>query len=163
MDFGTAITGLIIIAVCILPFALLHWSMKKKQKQLSQSLKQLAKQHNCSISQHEFFRDFAVGIDEASNYIFFYKKTKDHETARHLNLADIQSCKVVNISRAVHHKDSNYKGVGKLELSFTPIAKTDPPVLWVFYDAEESLQLNGELQSIGKWEKLVNERLAQKG
>jgi hypothetical protein len=157
MDFGTAIIALMMSAIAILPFILVSRRKKNEEKRLLQSLQRLASQHSCAISHYECIRDFIVGIDEASNRLFYYKKTKDSEIARQLDLAGIRSCKVVNLGRSGEHK-----GIGKLELSFTPIAKDAPRVVWGFYDAEESLQLNSELQAANKWAKLVNERLAGK-
>jgi hypothetical protein len=157
MDLGTAIISLVMLAIAIMPFAWVRIINKKKQQQLLQALQQLANKHNCTISNHECVRDFIIGIDEASNHLFYYKKTQGGEITRQIKLADIRNCKVVNIGHT-----GNHHGIGKLELSFAPNAHNEPPVVWVLYDAEESLQLQGELQAANKWAKLVNERLAGK-
>lgn len=51
---------------------------------------------------------------------------------------------------------------GKLELSFLPIANDKPEIKLEFFHIDVSVQLYGELQSIEKWSKIINDRLNHK-
>ena len=159
MDSGTIIIGAISIAICILPFVVLRSNRKKIEKKRLQSLEDIAAQHNCTITQHEFCGEFVIGLDEANNFVFFFRKTKDNEIARYINLAGIQKCKVINTSRNYSNQGGEYKAVDRLELSFVPVAKNEPDLLLEIYNAEESMQLVGELQLVEKWAKRINDQV----
>ncbi|PKP14350.1 MAG: hypothetical protein CVU08_00790 [Bacteroidetes bacterium HGW-Bacteroidetes-3] len=159
MNLGTAITGAIFIAIFMLPFIFMLQGRKKKEKQLLQSISTVANNHHCKISQHELCEEFAIGLDETANHLFFLKKTADQEIAQHVNLAEIKSCKVVKTERSVNSKDVNYKSIKNLDLQFSFLDKKNSDLLFSFYDAEENMELNGEIQTIEKWAKIVNNHL----
>lgn len=74
MNLGTAIVGAIFIAVFMLPFIFMLNGRKKKEKHLLQSILTIAGNHNCKISQKEITEEFAIGLDETLNQLFFLKK-----------------------------------------------------------------------------------------
>lgn len=159
MNLGTAITGAIFIAIFMLPFIFMLQGRKKKEKQLLQSILAVANKHSCKISQHELCEEFAIGLDETANQLFFLKKTEDKEIAQFVNLSEIKSCKVIKSERSVNSKDANYKLINNLDLQFSFLNQKNPDVLFSFYNAEEDMELNGEIQTIEKWAKIVNDRL----
>ena len=159
MDSGTIIIGAISIAICILPFIMLRRNKQRIEKQRLLGLENLAAQHRGNITQHEFCGDFVIGLDEANKFVFFFRKTKDRETARHINLDGIQKCKAINTSRSIQSKEGEYKVVDRLELVFVPGTKNEPDLVLELYNAEESMQLVGELQLIDRWEKKINQLL----
>jgi len=162
MDLGSAIIGAVAIIICALPFVMMSRSRKKREKAFLQSLSKIATQNNCQINQHEIFGNFAIGIDETKNFVFFFRQVKDNEIEQLVDLSEIQSCKVINTSRNFKNKDGNQKVIDKLELSFTPTAKNKPEIKMEFFNADVNIQLYGELQSIEKWSKLINDRLKHK-
>lgn len=162
MEFGTAIIGAIFIAICIVPFIVMSLNRKKKENQILKSLTNLAKQHNCQITQHDICRDFIIGIDEQKNFAFFYKNMDDSVVEQFVDLAEIQSCKAVDKTRPVNSKAANDNVIENLELSFMPIDKTKKVMSFGFYDSEVYIQLNGELQLVEKWAQLINKQLKAK-
>lgn len=159
MDLGVTITAAIIIALCSLPFIISSRRRRKIEKQLLLSLSEIAKQHNGKISQHEISGNYAIGIDETKGLLFFKKKTGNNENTQFIDLAEIQSCQVINTGRTVKTGDDQYNVIDRLDLQFVPRAGNGANIKWVFYDAENHMQLNGELQSIEKWSKLIKEKL----
>lgn len=155
MELGTSLIGLIFIAIFILPFALASLNRKKKNKLVLSAISDLAKERNCSISQNEICGKFAIAIDDKKNLFFSKLNEKDEVTPTYIDLSVINQCNVSNINRIV----SNNKIIDKLALELTPIDKTKPIVILEFYNVEVSSQLTGELQSIEKWNVLINERL----
>lgn len=135
MDSGTLVIGAIMIAICILPFILINNSIKKQKKQLLQALLALSDQKNCKMTQYELGSNLAIGIDENADLLFFFKRLKDKEISQHVNLKD------------------------KLELCISPKTKSRPDIFLEFYNSEENLQLNGELQLIEKWAKIINDQI----
>jgi len=161
MDLGSAIIGAIVIVISALPVILMNRSIKKRKKVLLQSIKEMATQNNCHINQHEIFGSFAIGIDDSKNFVFFYRQTKEKEIKQFVDLGEVQSCKVINTSRTLKRKEGNQKVIDKLELSFIP-AMNKPEIKLEFFNADVNAQLYGELQSIEKWSKLINDRLKNK-
>lgn len=159
MNLGTAITGAIFIAIFMLPFIFMLHGRKKKEKQLVKSILAIAYNHHCKISQQDISEEFAIGLDETQNQLFFFKKTTDKENAQYVNLSEIKSCKVIKTGNAIGNKDDNYKSIDKLDLHFSFLNKKNPDISFVFYDSEENFGLNGEIQLIEKWGNIVNDRL----
>lgn len=155
MDTGTLIVGVIILAACILPFVLMVSSRKKKEKQLLLSLTGIANNHNFKISMHELFEEFAIGLDEKANQLFFLRKTPENEIAQHINLEEVKACKVVKTG----HSEDNFNTIDKLELQFSFLEKKNQDEFLVFYNSEENTQLSGEILTIEKWVKILNDRL----
>lgn len=159
MNSGTIIVGAISIAACILPFALMIRSRKKKEKQLLLSLTTIANKHNYKISRYDLFVEFAIGLDEKANQLFFFRKTKENETAQHINLAEVKYCKVIKTGHSIGNSGDNNNTIDKLELKFSFLDKKNPDALLVFYDSDENAHLSEEILTIEKWAKILNDRL----
>ena len=159
IDLGTIITGVLALLICILPFALDYKSRKKKENNLLQPLKKIAQKQNYQINEYEAGRNFIIGIDKAKKNVFFYKEEQDKITERFIDLATIQDCKVITSHKAMNNTKGSYKVVIKLELSFVSINQGKTEQTWEFYNADVSSQLNGEIQLIEKWSKLINKQL----
>ncbi|KUO68894.1 MAG: hypothetical protein APF83_02090 [Lutibacter sp. BRH_c52] len=159
MNLGTAIVGAIFIAIFMLPFIFMLIGRKKKEKQLRQSILAIANNHNCKISQQEISDEFAIGLDETLNQLFFSKKTTGKEIAQHVNLAEIKSCNVIKTEHSTGNKQDSAKLIDKLDLRFSFLDRKNPDISLVFYDSEENFGMDGEIQMIEKWSKIVNDRL----
>lgn len=144
----------IVIAICILLIVFFQINKRKKENKKLQLLSAVASKHNSSITQHEFFGNLLIGLDEKSNYLFFINKSLP-ETEEPINLSEIQKCRVVNTSRAV----MNTTVIDKLELCFSPTDKNKPQVFLEFYNSDNNPTLVGELQLIEKWADIIKNRL----
>lgn len=162
MDLVNVIIGAIFVAICIVPFILVSLSRKNREKQILQSLSNIASKHNCKINQSEICGDFIIGIDETKKIVFFLKKMKDTVIEQFIDLADIQNCKINNTTRTVITNDNNYNLIEKLELSFIPISKNKTGIILEFFNTDFASQLCGELQTVEKWNKLINDHLKTK-
>jgi len=161
MDLDIAILGVVLTAICVLPFVWLHRIKKKGENNLLKSLADFAAKHNCSISKKQVHRDFVLGMDENKGCICFYKKSKDEEVSEFIDLAGVKTCKVINTHMVFNTHDGARKVVEKLELSFEP-AGSGSAVTLELYDMYKNVQLSGELQLIEEWADLVNKRLKNK-
>lgn len=159
MDLGSALTAFILIAICLMPFAIMNRNRKKRAQQLLQSLRSIATEQDCNIHQHEIGESYGIGLDETKKFVFFVKRTKDKLVEQFVDLTDIQTCKVSRTSRSVSSPDGNYNALDKLELSFIPIRNSESVVAFEFFNMDTCLQLYGELVSAEKWAKLINDQL----
>ncbi len=159
MNLETTIIGAIMLVLFIVPFVFLSGSTKSKEKKLLQSLSAIAGKHNCKVTQHQVSREQIIGLDESANFVFFYKKVNGKEIVQHINLSEIQHCSVINLNRTFKNKKSSQQVIDKLGLNFIPVDKSKPETLLEFYTSENNQQLNGELDLIEKWAKIVNNKL----
>ncbi|HOG05593.1 MAG: hypothetical protein ACOX7E_05815 [Paludibacter sp.] len=161
-DWKTAIIGLIVILVCISPIIIMVQYRAIKTKKMLQSLHKIAQQQNCKISQHEFCSDFVLGIDEVKKFVFFHKHRKENSISQYVNLANIQTCKVVKQSRTVKMGSDSMSMISRLELSFIPTSKNQEEQNFLLFDEEINKQLSGELQFSEKWSQIINGYLGNK-
>jgi hypothetical protein len=157
LDLGTLLIGFFALLCCIVPFVIDYRSRKKKENNLLQALKKFAQQQNCQINQYDICQKFIIGIDKTKNNVFFYKQEKDITVEQSINLADIQTCKVITSHKTMTNARGSYKAVVKLELSFISNSKAEQKL--EFFNADISPQFEGEIQLIEKWCKLVNVQL----
>lgn len=154
MDLGTAIIGILCVAVCAMPFVLTSRSKKKREKQLLGSIKELANRQNSEITQHETCGNFAIGIDETKNFLFFHLDTKEEAKQQVVDLSSISICKV-------SRKNSKSQTIEQLDLELIPTDKNKPKIVLEFYNVDLNYQPSGELDSIENWSKLITKRLTE--
>ncbi len=159
MDLGNSIIALILLAIFIVPIALLHLRRTNKEKKKLQSLREIAAQHNCSISKYEFCGDFVLGMDDKRNFVFFFKKKKEETTSKYINLAEVKTCQLVRKIRNVKINKDNEVVIERIELSFISSNKNNSETSFELFDETVNIQLSGELQFAEKWSKEINEVL----
>ena len=155
LDFGTLIIGALTVAVCATPFVLTIGGRKKREKQMMRSLAAMAEQRQCRVGQHEFCGNYALAVDEAGRYVFFHKRVKEQVEEQAIDLLDIKACKPVNIGKKMAHD----RVVERLGLEFVPKDPKKREIFLELYNNDHSFQLRGELQSMERWAKLINDSL----
>lgn len=159
MDLQSLIIGVITIALCFLPYVYFTKKNKKKDQQFFQLLLDKAKQLNCNLTNHEVTGNIIIGLDDEKKELFFLKRTRNYERLQHLNLSEMRSARLNNVSRMVGERDSKQKVIDKLQLIFTPIDTTKRDIVFEFYNSDETLVMNGELQLIETWSKIVTDKI----
>jgi len=160
MDLSTTLIGLAILLFCVIIFAILTRNNNKKEKQLLQSLKDLAEKNNGRITLFDTWNNSAFGIDDNTNIVFAIKTINNAPISYQVPLAEISHCRVINIKSSKSTEDDNFRPVEKLQLAFTHHDKNKPEVIFDFYNAANDYSLlNGELQLIEKWRKIANDKL----
>ncbi|WP_370087039.1 hypothetical protein [Ekhidna sp.] len=153
---GITIIGLIALALCIIPFVLVHNSIKNNKQDLINGLRSIADSYNSDISSYDCGIEFSIGISSANNYIFYYKKRKGTISEECVPLNAIRKCQVDSAKRTVNAKSGNETIIDKLELTFIPKDGNVAPSRLAFFDSNEHFKLNGELPLIRKWEAITN-------
>lgn len=163
MDIQSIIIGIIVIGLCFLPYVYFTKKNKKKDAQFFKVLSDKAKQLNCSLTQHEASGNIVLGLDDANLLLFFLKKLRGgDERLQHVDLTEVKAVRINNISRTVGEKDSKKKVIDKLQLVFSNYDYSKRDVTFEFYNSDETLVMNGELQLIERWLQIVNEKINPK-
>jgi hypothetical protein len=159
MDLTTALIGLVIVAMCILPIIYFNAAQKNKRKKFLNDFLALAGQQQLKISQHEVWSNYcAIGIDSDSNKLFYFKKRGDKEEQVLLSLLDIDKCRAINTKR-VQNEDQI---IDRLELGLSFKNNRISEKTLEFYSKDESMALDMELQLLDKWQKLITAQLEGK-
>lgn len=155
MDTSTIIIGLIMVALCALPFILSNTNRKSSDQTIKKAIFELAHKNNTSILQNDFWFKTAIGINTANHQLFFYRKAKNLETSEIIDLTNYKKCSVIKLNDNSNHIDV-------LQLVLTPISSKNKEIILDFYNSEFNPQLNGEVQLIEKWSKIINETIFSK-
>lgn len=160
MDSQTIVISLLIIIICIMPFALMSINNRKKEKRMLQNLIDIAAKKNRKISLHELWNNCIIGMDTTNATVFYTRNIKDNEVSNQIDLAEVEKCRVINSSRMLSNQHGNSTIIDKLELGFIFQDKNKNEVVLEFYDATyDSLILNTELQFVEKWCKIFNNKI----
>lgn len=152
MELGTTIVGIVIILLCTAPFIWLNIKRNKKEKELIDELFMFASKSNCTISEHEIWKNSLIGLDATNSKIFFIRTINNIKSYQHIDLKEIQTCELNNISRTVKYKDKDHKVIERIELEFMSVNQSDPKVYLEIYNADlDGLSLSGQLQIAEKW------------
>jgi hypothetical protein len=159
MDFGTAITALIVIVITILPFLLVTLSNKKTKKQILKELITMSNLKNSTVTQFDLWNNSALGIDSKGRTLHYFRKTNGEAVWNHVDLSEVQRCRLLDQSRPVNEL-VNDLSIERLELAFTHFKKEKEDILLEFYNKEyDGIQAQHELLLAKKWSDIVNQRL----
>jgi hypothetical protein len=156
MEIGTSLIGLIILALCILPFVLLGRNTKQRRKKMLDAVINEAQAQNCKITKHEFSRQFVIAADEQSRFLFFAKAIDNEVSTSSIDLKKVKQCHPLSTSRTIKSKDGNYKLIDKLELLFTSKSKDVQLPTITLYNAEQDMALGSENEILQNWAQWIN-------
>ena len=156
MELGIAAIGIASVAICAMPFVVTSRSRKLKEKKMKASLNDVANKHNCTISEHEIFGHYAIGVDQEKKFVFFISKSGEDLNQQYVDLSTIKTCEIANIGKSYARKE---KITERLLLNLFPKNNNEPDTVFEFYDVEVNFQLSGEFQSIQKWNSVIKNLL----
>jgi len=160
MELSSAITGLVCVALFVVPIILLNRSGSGKRKKRLSNLLAFGQQHGLKFTKTELWNDSVIGLDEDSKKLVFIKNNETDQAPVLIDLQQVTNCEIVNTPREVKSGGKTQRMVDRLELRLTQKGQSQSAVLLEFYDASKSFQLTGELQLIEKWKRLIKENLA---
>jgi hypothetical protein len=161
MKSGMVIMIGMIVLIFVVPSIWMYVRNLKNEKLFKNKLFNLASDSSCSISEFNFWKNSAIGIDKNRHRIFYVRDIKSEEFKKEIDLSAIQKCRILNASRSINSKNGNYTAIDRLELIFTFRDKNKPEVGLEFYNTtHDSLSLAGEVQLVEKWSGIVEKELA---
>ncbi|WP_152425248.1 hypothetical protein [Nafulsella turpanensis] len=156
MDLGSIIFGLFTLACFVVPVFYLQKLKKKEKKKFLKNFLDVAAQNGLVISQSDYWRhSYAIGIDSKANRLFYLKKRQGVEQKTVINLSEVVNCRLMNMSRKVN--DSLVVDHVGLNLTFRNASM--PEQTLEFYNKEESMGIDDELQLCEKWKAITDSLL----
>ena len=157
MNTGNIILGVILVGICVLPFALVYFQKRKKQAIMLIALNEKAKEKNRKIKKHEFGRDFVIGLDGDKEYVFFHQHSKDTTTTQMVDLSQVRRCTPEKKIRSAQVGNQRTQIIENLSLIFTPVDESHKTIRFVLYDEDVHGQLSGQLQIMERWSEKIQD------
>lgn len=159
MDLGTFIVGMVMLAACVVPFALMAQNRKKRRDQLLFSLKKIAEGKSSSVTNYEVCGDAIIGWDESNLQLFYYQKGSHKERRIAVDLTKMIACKAEHL---LNQLDDGSSRIQKLQLIFTDKIQKGVHEKLELYNADEQTDLQGEVQLLANWESKINSLLVSR-
>jgi hypothetical protein len=154
IDLGTAIIGIISIAICLIPFIAMSIKRKKKEKMLLDTLNQIAINHNCTIQKKEICNNFAIGLDLQNKHVFYNKFNAENTLNLHVVLTQVKQIEIDKKSREYTSNMQTNQIIEQINLIFW--LKTGGKIQFPLYEDKTDFQLNGEIQLANRWVQVMN-------
>jgi hypothetical protein len=162
MKLSIVIIGLVLIAIYMVPAVILARLGLKSKKRLIKELIELAEQSNCHLSEHNYWNNTAIGIDQEHPNLFYINKTTNNERTIRINLSEVQTCQIVRKSKNPGKKSHSSSAIEKLGLVFTFIEKNKPDLFLEFFNTDFDDSISNEyLEQAEKWSGIVNDATAR--
>lgn len=152
MDTGSIIIGAVMIAFCLLPFILMSNNRKKNTKKFTENLISSSRNNNCVISESEYSGHFMIGIDTNNNELLFTDKYNEVFESKAIDLNNVTSCKLVRLMKSQDTTES-------VSLQFQLKGNANSENNLEFFNLNKQRGLDGEIQIVQKWEKIINDFL----
>lgn len=142
MDIATIIIGVAIAALCVLPFWLSGNARKRREKNLTNALNEMAQQKSTTICSSEICGNNAIGIDGGGRRLFYARSKGGLREC--VDLENVRTCSIVDKSDT-------------LGLLFVP--DNAPDVYLEFYNSNVEATSDDESRLAARWHKIVADRL----
>ncbi len=142
MDITTIIIGVVIVALCALPFWLSGYTRKRREKKLTDTLNEMARQKSTTICSSEICGNNAIGIDGGGRWLFYARCKGGLREC--VDLENVRTCSIVDKSDT-------------LGLLF--VADNAPDVYLEFYNNNVEATSDDESRLAERWHKIVADRL----
>lgn len=142
MDIATIIIGVAIVALCALPFWLSGYTHKRREKNLTNALNEMAQQKSTTICSSEICGNNAIGIDGGGRWLFYARCKGGLREC--VDLENVRTCSIVDKSDTIG-------------LNFTVDGK--PDVYFEFYNSNVEATSDDKLRLAERWRKIVVDRL----
>ena len=142
MDITTIIIGVAIVALCALPFWLSGYTRKRREKNLTNALNEMAQQKSTTICNSEICGNNIIGIDGSGRWLFYARCKGGLREC--VDLENVRTCSIVDKSDT-------------LGLLF--VADGKPDVYLEFYNSNVEATSDDESRLAVRWRKIVTDRL----
>lgn len=162
MDMTTLLISILFIGLFLTPFLYSRYAKQNKQSRFLAALRAISEPQSLSFSVVDIWNESAIGYDPGRKVLAYVHFAGDQLLSQQvIPLQDISACKLYASSHEVNTPNGHKRVTDRLELQLTHKNGQMPLSLITFYEAEKNFLINGELQLINKWDKLVKEAIGK--
>lgn len=162
MDLESILLGSAAVALCAVPFLLMHKLSKNSEKLFLLHLKNLADSIGSSLGERECGLEFAISLAQNKQHLFYVKERNNQVQKEILQLSDYSKCTIDRVNKTINTPEGKETVIDRLSLKFHPVKSKSEFKILDIYNSDENFQLNGEWVLIRKWEAIINEAISQK-
>lgn len=154
MKLSEHLITLLIILLCVLPFAWFMLIGKNRASKNKKAIRDLIKNDHLKMDNEEFWNQNFIGIDTVQNKLVFVTLKNEGSLIININLNDVKSCQINKISNDIKRDNKMESELQKMTLEVTFISKK-PNESLVFYDLDDNLSEDFEMRRAEKWQQLI--------
>lgn len=159
MDTSTIVLGILSVALFIIPLYYIQHKQKLKVSKAKQPFLDAATRQGLQLGQQDFWNEqFGIGLDEASNRLFYWHIDGQKPQESVIELDTVKQSILENL----HHDVNGNRIIDSIGLRLSLIGAKVPNLYLPFYDKEGNMMLNGELQLAEKWNAIIQNKMASK-
>ena len=153
---STAIIGLIIIGVCIIPFIILKIKNNNSRNTSISNLSSIAASYNARIDKADIGSDFVIGTDTNQKKIFFEKSINGDKQALIVDLLNITHAEVSKQTKIMPTGKENRVIVTDIGINLFPMKKGEDIIYINFYNLDRNNFVRNELELATTWNERIN-------
>ena len=160
MGTGMIIIAVVLFATILIPTLLIIQNTKHKSKTLLNGLKSIVAQNNGVLSEHTEQSNFALGIDNTTKTIYYFKKTEEAEINEVIDLSQVTTCEIFTKTRRIKKEKGHEDLIEKISLVFISKKNSERKELEL-YNEDDSL-LTDQRKIAETWKNKVQNGLTEK-
>lgn len=156
MNISFIAVCLIVVGSVLIPFFLFASSGRRERKEMETRIKQVVIKNKLNISESEIWGNTYIGVDTDQQKLVFLKLMASEIIEQLVDLNTLKECQIMEKRKAVKNKKSQL--LEKLDLEV--LLKNRESIILNFYDIDQMLQEDFELQRIQKWKAILNSAIS---
>ena len=159
MDTSTIVLGILSMALFVIPLYYIQHKQKSNVSKAKQPFLEAANRQGLQLAQQDFWNEqYGIGLDEASNRLFFWHNDGQKPQEVVIELGTVKQSILENL----HHEVNGNRIIDSIGLRLSLNGAKLPNLYLPFYDKEGNMMLNGELQLAEKWNAIIQNKMAAK-
>ena len=152
------ISALLVLSV-FLPFIIFIYNGTKNTSSIKKQAKLLIQNNGITYMHKEIWRKNFIGISNDNKIITYIKFNSDKSSViDNINSNDIKQCNIIKNYNNGANKVSYLKSLG---LEFIYKSSTNPNLIIPFFNVDDDLSEDFELQRIEKWHALIKNTISE--
>lgn len=153
MDTSFIVVCLIVVSSVFIPFYLFIFAGQSGRKKMKANIKEMVAKYNLNIAESENWGNTYIGLDTNQKKFLFLKITASESLEQLVDLNTVNGFQILEKRKLIKTKGGKEPLLEKLDLEVS--LKNSEHILLNFYDADQTLQEDFELQRIQKWKAIL--------
>lgn len=160
IEISSVILGACFLAVFFVPIIYSQRKHKSSQKNILARFLEAAASHQLSITQYDILGEHgAIGLDTGAKMMFFYQQSPSGTDRILVDLRDVKSCKMINVSRDLKVRKGTVTVVDRIRLRLIFRNGVIPEKELLFYEGTTGAPLADEFYQAKKWVQIIQSNL----
>lgn len=151
----TAIIGIVMLLVFIIPVFIVMQKQRTSKKKLEMQLADIEKENNMKISEHETWNNKVIGLDDSKKVALFVIRNQNDNDVKIVNLHEIS--KTAPERSIISSEDgSSIQAVSAVRIRFASKDRNKSDSVFTLFDDAADHSINDEIQLANTWSERFN-------